>query len=105
MDKAQKQKLVAEISRKLTDDGKLIEAGWASFKMLCVAEDASRLQIEETRVAFFAGAHHLFASVMSIMDEDREPTEKDLERMSLIAAELQRFGKELEQRAGKSGAS
>ena len=48
------------------------------------------------RYAFMAGSQHLFASIMSILDPGDEPTEKDLKRMDLIAAELEVFRKEME---------
>ena len=47
--------------------------------------------LQEMRNAFFAGAQHMFCSLMTIMDADAEPTDKDLERMALIDAELRAF--------------
>jgi hypothetical protein len=85
-------------SRELTDEGRLIEAGWIGMRIACVPDDASEIQISEMRLAFFAGAQHLFASIMSILEPDAEPTEKDLERISLIDAELRRFASEFELR-------
>ena len=79
------------LERDLVDEGKLIEAGWISLRLAAIPLDASALQLEEMRNAFFAGAQHLFASIMDIMDEDREPTEKDMQRMDLIDKELRVF--------------
>ena len=57
--------------------------------------------------AFFAGAHHLFTSIMNVLDPgpDTEPTERDLRRMSQIHAELERYERILkaEVAAAKSG--
>lgn len=78
-------------ARELTDKGKLIEAGWVSLRLVSIPEGANRTQLEQLRNAFFAGAQHLFGSIMSIMDEDVEPTEKDMQRMSQIANELDEF--------------
>ncbi len=75
----------------LTDNGKIIEAGWMGLRLAAIPLDAPAVQLEEMRGAFFAGAHHLFSSMMAIMDADAEPTEADLRRMSLINDELQSF--------------
>lgn len=79
------------MSRELADKGKLIEAGWIGLRVACDLEDAPKVQLEEMRNAFFAGAQHLFASIMSILDPGAEPTDKDLERMDLIDRELKAF--------------
>jgi len=65
--------------------------------------NAPQIQIDECRWAFFAGAQHLFASIISIMDADAEPTANDLRRMDQIHAELQKFAKELELRVESKG--
>lgn len=88
------------LERQLVDNGKLIEAGWISLRLLTVPEDAGKVQLEEMRNAFFAGAQHLFGSIMSIMEEDREPTETDLRRMSLISDELDEYLRDYKQRHG-----
>lgn len=84
-----------EITKKLTaalvDQGKLVEAGWVSLKAMTLPKEAPPIQIEEMRNAFFAGAQHLFASIMYILDEDAEPTDADLRRIDNIQAELDAF--------------
>lgn len=79
------------LSRELADQGKLIEAGWVGLRLAAVPLDASAVQLEEMRNAFFAGAQHLFSSIMTILEPDAEPTDKDLERMTLIDKELRAF--------------
>jgi hypothetical protein len=81
------------MSREFTDQGKLIEAGWIGLRLACFPPNgnAPADQLKSMREAFFAGAQHLFGSMMTIMDPDAEPTEKDLERMSMIHAELDGF--------------
>ena len=79
------------IVREFTDQGKLMEAGWIGLRIACRLEDAPALQLQEMRMAFFAGAQHLFGSIMSIMDPGEEPTEKDMERIDLIDRELKAF--------------
>lgn len=77
--------------QKLNDEGKLIEAGWVSYRFLVMPSEVGAVQIDETRKAFFAGAHHLFGSIMTILEPDAEPTEADLRRMDLVHQELQKF--------------
>lgn len=91
--------ILEKLSSELTDEGRLIEAGWIGMRIACVPDDTPEIQISEMRLAFFGGAQHLFSSIMSIMEADAEPTAKDLERMSLIEAELRRFELELKLRA------
>ncbi len=43
------------------------------------------------RTAFFAGAQHLFGSIMGMMEADEEPTVTDLARMDNIEKELATF--------------
>lgn len=88
------------ISVHLANQGKLIEAGWASLRATCMAADAPDDQVREMRMAFMAGAQHVFASVMEVMDPGDEPSEADLKRMDLIDAELRAFEGELRKWAG-----
>ncbi len=83
--------VVDEVTKKLVDEGKIIEAGWVSLKMMTIPDDAPQVQLDEMRMAFFAGAQHLFGSIMSFLEKDEEPTEADLERMSKINDELNQF--------------
>lgn len=91
----QQRKLHDEIAKKLTDEGKLIEAGWATMNALVLPADAPPVQRSEMRKAFFMGAQHLYASIMAIMDADRDPTAQDLKRMGLIHNELEAFRMEI----------
>ncbi len=79
------------LAREFTDKGKLIEAGWIGLRIAAVPLDAPQLQIDEMRNAFFAGAQHLFGSIMGILDPGEEPTDADLNRMDLIDKELRDF--------------
>lgn len=79
------------LSREFTDQGKLIEAGWIGLRLAAIPMDASAVQLDEMRSAFFAGAQHLFASIMTILDPGEEPTDADLRRIDLIDAELKTF--------------
>lgn len=77
--------------KQLIQEGKLIEAGFIGLRLAAIPATASKDQLEDMRVAFFAGAHHLFNSIMHVLDDDREPTEADMARMSRIHEELEVF--------------
>jgi hypothetical protein len=81
---------VAMASKDASDKGQIIELGWLSLRRI-INPSAPPVQLTEMRTAFYAGAQHLFASIMTILDPEAEPTEKDLERMSMIEAELRNF--------------
>lgn len=89
------QKACDEIAAKLTDEGKLIEVGWATMNAFVLPKDASPVQRAEMRKAFFMGAQHLYASIMGILEPGAEPTDKDMDRMTLIHNELEAFRKEV----------
>jgi hypothetical protein len=72
---------------------------------MVVPADASEVQLSEMRYAFMAGAQHLFASIIGMLDAGQEPTDADLRRMSLIDEELARFRAEMELRHGRPGGS
>ena len=91
------------LTKRLADEGKLIEAGWVGLRIAAIPLDAPEIQIQEMRNAFMAGAQHLFSSIISIMEADAEPTENDLRRMCLIDDELKLFAKEVHSRVNKPG--
>lgn len=90
--------VVDELTRMLTDQGRLIEAGWVSLRIMSVPDDAPPIQIDEMRNAFFAGVQHLFHSIMTILDPGEEPTEADLTRLDKIDNELRGFIEEFKLR-------
>lgn len=93
---------VARICVELVDQGKLIEAGWQAMRLTSMADDAPQIQVNEMRMAYFAGAQHLFGSIMDILEPgDTEPTEKDLRRMDAISRELNAFVEEFKLRHAK----
>jgi hypothetical protein len=97
------RKMANEISKKFLDEGKLIEAGFAAMQLTVMAPDAPPDQVREMRMAFFAGAQHLFGTIMNVLDEDAEPTAADLRRMDLIHQELDTFIKEVSARLPTKG--
>jgi hypothetical protein len=88
------REMIDRITRDLVDQGLIIEAGWVGLRMMSVPKDAPQIQVDEMRNSFFAGAQHLWGSIMSMMDPDAEPTAADMKRMGLIHKELDKFIKE-----------
>lgn len=87
--------VVDEATRRLIAEGKIIQAGWVSYRRVVMPANCSAVQVDETRKAFYAGAQHLIASMMRTLDPGEEPTSEDLARMDHIHAELAAFGEEL----------
>lgn len=100
VDAKHRHAVLTGLSKELTDRGLLIEAGWVGLQAAAIPADAPQVQLDEMRNAFFAGAQHLFSSIMSILDPGSEPTDADLARMSLINDELGRFVDEFAKRHG-----
>ncbi|WEF52529.1 hypothetical protein AFIC_001020 [[Pseudomonas] carboxydohydrogena] len=69
----------------------MIEAGWIGLRIAAIPLDAPAVQLDEMRNAFFAGAQHLFYSIMTILEEGSDATDNDLKRMDLIDRELRAF--------------
>lgn len=75
-----------EITRKLIDDGKLIEAG---AQLHCDYLKVSPALRDTIVLAFMSGAEHTFSSIMTMLDEDQEPSDEDMRRMDAIHKELE----------------
>lgn len=93
------------VVKKLSDDGKLLEAGFMAMRLAIIPATASEGQISDMRMAYMGGAQHLLASMMAFLDPgpDTEPTMRDMQRMSLISAELEAFEAQMKLRAAKVG--
>jgi len=83
--------VVDEMAKAATDKGLIIELGWIGMLRHVIPKDASETQVAEMRKAFFMGADHLFYSINSVMDSDREPTQQDFDRLTQIHNELLAF--------------
>lgn len=92
---AEQQKLHDALVKGFTERGKLIEAGFASLRVSVISPDAPTAQVDEMRMAFMAGAQHLWGSIMTMLDPGEEASAADLKRMGLIADELDAYVKQL----------
>ena len=87
------------ISSAAADRGSLMEIGFAAF--VATANPSIPVQdLRQWRDAYFAGAQHLWAGVFEVLDEAREPTDRDLRRMELIAHELETWRADINARMG-----
>jgi hypothetical protein len=84
------------LTKQLADEGKLIEAGWVAMRLAVIPDNAPAVQLNEMRLAYMAGAQHLFSSIMRMLDPDPIETPDDMRRMDLIDEELDAFRQELE---------
>ena len=71
--------------------------------MMVIPNDAPQIQKDEMKNAFFAGASHLFTSIMSVLEPGDDPTEKDIKRVELISEELERYLAEFQVKHGLTG--
>lgn len=76
------------LTRQLADEGRLIEAGWIGLRLAAIPLDAPPTQLDEMHKAYMAGAQHLWASIMTMLDPAPEEAAADMRKMSLIEAEL-----------------
>jgi hypothetical protein len=79
---------VSDLTKSLVDEGKLLEAGFNALVEIMIPPHAPPEQIEDMRLAFFAGAQHLWAATMTVLEPGEEETMNDLIRMSKIQAEI-----------------
>ena len=93
------------LTKELADKGLLVESGWVGYRLLVMSPSAPPVQLDECRMAFMAGAQHLFSSIMNMLDPGVEPTDADERKMELIHNELQTFAKEFELKAAKTKGS
>jgi len=101
---------IDEVTKKLVAEGKLIEAGFAAYIVVTWGTDAlpamTNTQLGMLRTAYFSGAQHLFASMMSMMDPgDDEPTGDDLARMDQINDELAQWYATMAERLATKGSA
>lgn len=100
MDKNKTNLLAAQLTKKLVDDGLIVEAGWVGFLIACKLKDAPSVQLEEMRRAFYAGSMHVFTSMLSFLEPGQEATDKDMARMQKLSDELENFQKDFAAQIG-----
>lgn len=89
---------VSEMERAAVDAGKIIEAGWMGFKIAAVPPSAGERQVNDMRDMFFAGAQHVWVSVLRMVSAGEDITADDERRMANIQRELDAFFTDFAQR-------
>jgi len=74
---------------------KQFEVQWLTYQAEVIPQNASAIQIKESRRAFYAGAQALLGLQMTFSQGDAEPTEQDLAMMDAIAGELKQFNEDV----------
>lgn len=69
----------------------LMAEQWNEFARKVIPKDASPVQRQEMRRAFYAGAQSILFRVISAFAPETEPTEADLQIMSDVNQELEDF--------------
>jgi hypothetical protein len=90
-----------QLSRKLADEGRLIEAGWVALRLMICPGDTSAEQLTDMRFVYMAGAQHLFASIMMMLEPGPDETAVDVSRMDKISRELETFYEEVKLRVAR----
>ena len=90
---------IDSITRKLADSGRIVEGGWMGFMMEVIPLGAPQIQLDEMRIAFYAGASYLLGAIMGMLDPEAEPTDNDMRRLDNIAAELSAYCEAMQQKA------
>ncbi len=96
------RRYLEQLTKRLADEGKLIEAGFVAMRLTCIPDNAPPEQLREMQMAFMAGANHLFASIMNFLDPGMEETDDDMRRMDLIDKELRDWGAAFELRFARA---
>ena len=78
--------------------GRLIQGGWEAYRLGVIPQDAPRIQIHECRLAFYAGAAHLFYGLLTALDGDLGDDARDLDKMHLIDCELKAFHEQMKKK-------
>lgn len=75
----------------------LIKDAWDNYEeRLLKTIDASPVQVQETRRAFYAGALTVIQEIAAKVSEGVEDTPEDLAIMDNLYAEFKQFGKDIE---------
>lgn len=92
------KQLAEALLAELADRGQIVEGGWKAFELLTGLKGLPEGGRSECRDIFFSGAQHVFGCIVGMLDEGKDATEKDLDRMAKLHAELQAFAEELKTR-------
>lgn len=90
-----KQQAALLVTRKLASEGKMIEGGWAAYRLLFLSADAPAEEVLKHKLAFMGGAEHLWSSIFATLDPGSEPTAGDMKRLDSVQRELDAWRAEM----------
>ena len=77
---------------------KLLATSWEGYRQMVVPPNASAIQVQETRQAFYGGATVIMTLIMGSLGKDEEATEAELKVLEDLDAEIREFGAEFDTR-------
>lgn len=81
-----------QILKEWAAKGMVVEGGWRGLSMMWGLGGAPVVQQQEMRKAFYAGAQHVFGSIMGLLDPGQgEPTDREMKVLDDIHKELDTF--------------
>jgi len=106
----QKRRIVTEVARqiqkKMADDGKILTGGFLAYCVVNqITNESARLRAKD---AYYAGAEHVFTTLMNALDPDtpdHEPTAADMQRMDKLWNEISAWQEEQKLKFAPSGGS
>jgi hypothetical protein len=76
------------ITKQMMDEGRVLEAGWTGFRVLCLPADIQRKQEDTLRRIYFIGAKCLMTALEASLQSDDSLRPQ---RMAQLRAELDRW--------------
>jgi hypothetical protein len=77
-----------------------IQEQWNDYLTRVLPKDASAIQRQETKRAFYAGAHSILMGVVAAVSPGDEPTDADIQILEDIQAEAEAFAADV--KAGRA---
>lgn len=69
----------------------MIEKAWQEYETKVIPPGAPRVQIVESKRAFYAGVRALLGGLMDQLESGEEPTREDLNLMHRVLGEINAF--------------
>lgn len=85
------KELFSIMAKELLNQCKIVEGGFSGYKTHIFPSGLPPFQEEELRNAFFAGAQHLYGTMMAVFSEAGDPSDEDMRNMDAIHTELKEF--------------
>lgn len=84
------ERLALDTMHRLVDEGLGVEGGFAA---LCIMEGIKpdNPMVPLARHIYFAGAQHIWSTMMTMLDPGPKETKRDMLRMDKIEAELEKY--------------